>query len=111
MVELALDAVSMLLLVVGTLLGITGAVGIFRVPDSYTRLHAAGVTDTLCAGMILAGLMLQAGFTLVTLKLAFVLAFLWFTSPVASHAVARAAFHSGAQPPHLDINGENQSTP
>ena len=108
--ELVLDAISMVLLMGGTLLGITGAVGIFRFPDAYTRLHAAGVTDTLCAGMILTGLMLQAGFTLITLKLAFVLAFLWFTSPVASHAVARAALHSGAQPPQLASNGEGQST-
>ncbi len=57
---------SWILLVTGGFLGITGGVGILRFPDFYTRLHAAGVTDTLCAGFILIGLMLQAGLSLVT---------------------------------------------
>ncbi len=96
--DLLLDLLSMALLIGGVFLGISGAVGVIRFPDFYTRVHAAGVTDTLSAGMILAGLMLQAGFTLVTVKLAFILLFLWLTSPVASHALARAATHTGAKP-------------
>ncbi|MFM1891586.1 MAG: hypothetical protein RLZ44_663 [Pseudomonadota bacterium] len=93
-----LEILSWLLLLGGALLGISGAVGIFRFPDVYTRLHAAGVTDTLCAGLILTGLMLQAGLTLVTVKLLFILGFLWYTSPVASHALASAALHTGLKP-------------
>lgn len=103
-----MDLISFLLLLSGVFLGVTGALGIYRFPDFYTRLHAAGVTDTLCAGTIITGLILQAGFTLVTVKLVFILAFLWYSSPVASHAVARAAFRQGKLPPQLD-RGEDQS--
>jgi multicomponent Na+:H+ antiporter subunit G len=95
---LLLDLLSFAMLLGGVFLGISGAVGVIRFPDFYTRIHAAGVTDTLSAGLILGGLMLQAGLTLVTLKLAFILMFLWITSPVASHALARAAMHSGWHP-------------
>lgn len=90
------DLLSLLLLIGGVFLGISGAVGVIRFPDFYTRVHAAGVTDTLSAGMILTALMIQSGFTLVTVKLILVLLFLWYTSPVASHALARAAVHTGA---------------
>lgn len=95
---LLLDLLTLAMLLGGVFLGISGAVGVLRFPDFYTRIHAAGVTDTLSAGMILGGLMLQSGLTLVTMKLVFILLFLWITSPVASHALARAAMHSGWRP-------------
>lgn len=105
--DLLLDLISFALLLIGAMLGVTGALGFFRFPDFYARLHAAGVTDTLCAGTIICGLVLQAGFTLVAVKLVFILGFLWYTSPVASHAVANAAFHKGKLSPQLGT-GENQ---
>lgn len=108
--ELLIQIVSTVLLIGGTFWGISGAVGIFRFPDFFARLHAAGVTDTLCAGSILTGLMLQAGLTLISLKLAFVLLFLWFTSPVASHALARAALSLGLVP-RTNPPGEDSSKP
>jgi len=89
-----LDLVSWTLLVLGTLAGIIGAIGLFRFPDFYSRVHAAGVTDTLCAGLVLLGLMLQAGLTLISVKLVLILVFLWLTSPVASHSLVEAALHS-----------------
>lgn len=95
---LLLDALSLVLLLGGVFLGISGALGVIRFPDFFTRLHAAGVTDTLSAGLILSALMLQAGPTLISVKLLFVLLLLWYTSPVASHAVALAAVHSGLRP-------------
>jgi multicomponent Na+:H+ antiporter subunit G len=107
--ELALDLLTLILLSGGVALGISGALGVIRFPDFYTRVHAAGVTDTLSAGMILGGLMLQAGLTLVTVKLAFVLLFLWYTSPAASHALARAAMLAGLRP-RLSEKGEPPSS-
>lgn len=95
---LLLDLLSLALLSGGIFLGISGAVGVLRFPEFFTRLHAAGVTDTLSAGMILTALMLQAGLSLVTVKLIFILLFLWYTSPVASHALARAAVRAGIKP-------------
>jgi multicomponent Na+:H+ antiporter subunit G len=69
-----------------------------RFPDFFTRLHAAGIADTLCALLILLGLALQAGFTLVSLKLFLIFVFLFFTSPAATHALANAALHGGLKP-------------
>lgn len=93
-----IDLLSWLLLMAGSFFGISGGVGMLRFPDFYTRMHAAGVTDTLCAALILLGLMLQAGWGLVLIKLFLILALLLLTSPTATHALGRAAFHSRLQP-------------
>ena len=86
------------MLVTGGLLIIVGAVGMLRFPDLYTRMHAASVTDTGGAGLVLLGLMLQGGLSLVTVKLVLVLWFLLFTGPVASHVLAKAALHGKLEP-------------
>ena len=96
--SLVIDILSWILLMGGVFFGISGAVGTIRFPDFYTRVHASSVTDTLCAAMIILGLILQAGFTLITVKLIFIWAFLWYTSPAASHALVRAAHHMGVAP-------------
>lgn len=93
-----LDIVSALLLLGGAFFVLVGAIGVFRLPDFYTRLHGAGVTDTLGAGLILLGLMLQAGFTLATVKLLMILVFLFITSPTSCHALAQAARACGLEP-------------
>ena len=93
-----LDMLSWVFLVAGGLLGIIGGIGIHRFPDFFTRLHAAGTTDTLCAALILTGLGLQSGFSLVSFKLVLIFAFILFTSPTASHALANAATHGGVMP-------------
>ena len=93
-----LDTLSWVFLVAGGLLGIIGGIGIHRFPDFFTRLHAAGITDTLCAALILTGLGLQSGFSLVSFKLVLIFAFILFTSPTASHALANAAIHGGVRP-------------
>ena len=92
------DALSWVFLLTGGFLGVSGGIGILRFPDFFTRLHAAGVTDTLCAALILLGLMMQVGWGLVAVKLLFIILFVSFTSPVASHALARAAQHGGLKP-------------
>ena len=93
-----LDVLSALLLLAGGLLGIVGAIGILRFPDFYTRLHAAGITDTLCTGLFLGGLAIHFGMTLASAKLALIFAFMLFTCPTASHALARTARHNGLEP-------------
>lgn len=82
----------------GSAFVIIGGVGILRFPDLFTRCHAVGVTDTLGAGMILSGLIIEAGFTLISFKLLLILAFLLITSPTATHALAKAALHGGVTP-------------
>ena len=92
------DLLSWALLIGGSFFCITGAIGLLRLPDFYARLHGAGIIDTLGAGLILIGLMLQAGLSLVTVKLLFVLFFILITSPTATHAIAHAAHTHGLDP-------------
>ncbi|MCZ7563491.1 MAG: monovalent cation/H(+) antiporter subunit G [Burkholderiales bacterium] len=94
----ALDAASWLLISAGGFFCVVGALGLLRMPDFYTRMHAASVTDTLGAGFMLAGLALQAGFTLVTAKLVLVGLLIFFASPTATHALAKAAMTRGLAP-------------
>jgi multicomponent Na+:H+ antiporter subunit G len=98
MIAIVLDAVSWALLMTGAFLVLVGALGLVRMPDFYTRLHPAGVTDTLGADLILLGLMVQAGFSLVTIKLILIGAFLFVTSPTSTHAIANAALVAGLKP-------------
>jgi len=92
---LILDIVSGLLLIAGVFFGLSGAVGLFKFPDFFTKVHAASVTDSIAAILILGGLMLQTSFDLNTAKLFFILMFLMITSPTASHALAKSARHGG----------------
>jgi multicomponent Na+:H+ antiporter subunit G len=93
-----LQLLSAILLLSGCALGIIGGIGILRFPDFYTRMHAAGVTDTLCAGLFFAGLMLHFGLTLASAKLLLIFLFMLFTCPTASHALAKSARHGGLVP-------------
>lgn len=92
------DITSALLLIAGALFVLIGGVGVIRMPDVYTRLHAAGLTDTLGAILILLGLMVLGGFSLITVKLILILLFLLLTSPTASHALAKAARSDKVKP-------------
>jgi multicomponent Na+:H+ antiporter subunit G len=98
MIASAIDIATSIMLAAGGFFAVVGAVGMLRMPDFYTRMHAASVTDTLGAGLILFGLMLQGGFTLVTVKLLVILLLMLLTGPVATHALARAAMHARLQP-------------
>lgn len=104
-----IDTLSWICLIAGGALGMIGGVGIHRFPDFYSRLHAAGITDTLCAMLILLGLGLQAGLSIAAFKLALIFVFLFFTSPTASHALANAALHSGLKPKLEAVDQEVKS--
>lgn len=95
MMSLALDALSWMLLLTGGTFVIIGGIGALRMPDLYTRMHAASVTDSLAPILILSGLMLQADFGLYALKLGAILLFLLLSGPAASNALASAALLSG----------------
>ena len=109
--DLTLDIASWILLMAGSGFVLTGGLGLFRLPDFYTRLHASGIVDTLGAGLIVAGLMLQSGFTQVTAKLLLILVFLFFTSPTATHAVAHAAVAGKLKPWRRDAGPEEPREP
>lgn len=82
----------------GGFLCLSGGVGLLRLPDFFTRVHAVGVTETLATPLLLFGVMLQLGATLDTLKLLLVMVFVLATNPTASYAMAKAALHGGQRP-------------
>ena len=100
--ELIQDLLAWLFILAGGALLLVGAVGLIRLPDFYTRLHAGGVIDTLGAELMLVGMMFQAGLSLVTVKLFLIGAFLFFTSPTSTHAIANAAYVAGLKPYLVD---------
>jgi len=92
------DVTSWLLLLAGGFFCIVGGIGLVRMPDFYTRMHAASVTDTLGAGLMLLGMMVQAGMSLVTVKLLMIGMLIFFSSPAATHALAKAGMTRGIEP-------------
>ena len=103
---IALDILSWIMLTAGGVFVFIGGLGALRMPNLYTRMHAASLTDTMAAVLIIGGIMLQAGLTLATIKLAAILLFLLFTSPTASNALASAAILSGLKPEEGPFNRE-----
>lgn len=97
-----LEIAAYVLVFAGAGFCLIGAIGVLRFPDVFARMHSAGITDTLGALLVLLGLVLLAGFSLAAAKLAFILAFLWMTSPTATHALAKAALHGGVRPQLTD---------
>lgn len=93
-----IDWIAGLFLAVGSAFVVIGAVGVIRMPDVYTRMHASSVTETLGTVLVLTGLMFYTGWTLATFKLFAIMLFLLFTAPVASYAMANAAIIGGIKP-------------
>ncbi len=96
--QLLLDIVSWALLGGGAFFIIAGAIGLLRLPDVFARMHGAGIVDTLGAGLFIAGLMIQGGFTLTSVKLLLMFVFIMFASPTSSYALANAALSQGVEP-------------
>lgn len=96
--SMLLDIASWILLVTGGLFVFIGGVGALRMPNFYTRVHAASLTDSMGSILILVGIMLQAGLSLATIKLMAILGFLLLTGPAATYALANAALLSGMTP-------------
>ena len=96
--ELLLAWLSGILLALGTLALLVGALGLVRLPNLFSRIHAVGMMDTAGVAFITLGMLIHEGFSLISVKLAVVGIFLFFTSPIATHAVAQVAYKSGFSP-------------
>lgn len=90
--------ISGLFLALGCFLIVVAAIGIVRFPDFYSRMHPAGKSDTLGQALILTGLMIYEGLTLVSVKLLIIIVFIFIANPTATHALAKAAYVSGLKP-------------
>ncbi len=92
---IVLDLLSWVLLAAGALFLVSGAVGMLRFPDFYTRIHAAGITDSAGAGLILAGLLPQVTSWETAVRLLIIMLFLTLSGPTATHILAHAARRDG----------------
>lgn len=106
--DLLADVATGVLVVAGSFFLIVGAYGMLRMPDVFTRMHAVSVSDTLGAGFLILAMIIQAGFSLVTVKLLIILAVFFFTSPLSTHALTRAALAAGIEPVLLDRQGRRR---
>lgn len=93
-----LDVLSWALLMTGGAIAVIAGVGVLRLPDMFSRMHASGMLDTLGAACVLLGLVLQAGISVISFKLFLVYGLLSMTSSTAAHALAKAARASGLEP-------------
>ncbi|WP_372942329.1 monovalent cation/H(+) antiporter subunit G [Shewanella sp.] len=98
MIDFALDILSWILLVLGGACVLIGGIGGLRLPNFYTRIHAASLTDTMATILIFVGIILQAGLSLAAIKLFAIMLFLLLTGPTATYALANAALLSGLKP-------------
>ena len=89
-----MNVACIILLSLGVLFLLLGAIGILRFPDCYTRMHAAGKCDTLGALLIVSGLAFYHGVSLESAKILFIAVFIFLTSPTSTHAIARAALRN-----------------
>ena len=106
-----IDLISWMSLIAGGAFCLIGGVGLLRMPDFFTRMHAASISETLGAGLILFGLLLQAGITLIAAKLIMIGMLIFFTSPTATHALAKAALARGLQPQLAEAEEDIPSKP
>ncbi|WP_416306617.1 monovalent cation/H(+) antiporter subunit G [Neptunicella sp. SCSIO 80796] len=109
MMDSIIQLISSICFIFGALLILSGGVGLLRFPDFFTRMHAAGITETLATSLILIGLMLSAGWGLVLFKLVLILLFIMLTSPTASHALAKSALHGKLTPVTQNEHSESSS--
>lgn len=94
----SINIISTVLMAGGAFFMITGAVGLLRLPDFYTRLHATGKCDTLGEVLIIVGCMIYQGWSFITIKLFFLMLFIFIANPVATHAIMKAAYVTGVKP-------------
>ena len=95
MLVLALSGLS---IAIGVIALLIGSLGLIKLPDVYCRIHAVGMIDTAGASFIILGMIIHQGFSLVSFKLALIGVFLFFTSPIATHAVAQVAYKMRVKP-------------
>lgn len=94
MLEVLRDLAVVFFLFSGTFFFVVGVIGLIRMPDVFTRMHATTKCDTMGAGLIFLGLILWKGFTIVSLIVFLVLLFLWITNPTAAHFIAKGAYQT-----------------
>jgi multicomponent Na+:H+ antiporter subunit G len=107
--SLVAEVVSWICILAGLFFVLVGTLGVLRMPDVYCRLHAAGMTDTMGAGFLFLGMSIQAGWSLLAVRLLLVYGFLLFTSPIGTHALARTALFAKVEPYRVPAPGKDKA--
>lgn len=97
MLTVIFNIISIIFIFLGLFFVIAGTIGLIRLPDVFTRMHATGKCDTLGEGLILIGLLIYQGIDLVSVKLLFLIIFIFIANPVATHAVTRIAYRESVK--------------
>ena len=103
MMDMLITILSGLSIAIGVIALLIGSLGLIRLPDVFCRIHAVGMIDTAGASFIILGMVIHQGFSLVSVKLLLIGVFLFFTSPIATHAVAQVAHKMGVKPVGRDL--------
>ena len=109
--QLFIEILSWALISAGSFFVIVGAIGVYRFPDFWTRLHAASVAESAGVILMLSGMIIQAGWGLIAVKLLIIGVFLFITGPTSTHAVANAALVSGLRPKNYDDDTSDDPDP
>ncbi len=107
--DIFLDICSWMFISIGGFFCIIGALGVYRFPDIFSRMHAQGVIDTGGVAFILLGLILQSGFNLTSARLLLLGAFIFFIGPPVTYMFVRTLLHYGSNPMGgSDLLGDHQ---
>lgn len=90
--EIVLNIIIILFLLAGIFFFFVGVVGLIRMPNVFTRMHATTKCDTMGAGLVFAGLIMWQGFSFISANILLILIFVWLTNPTAAHAIAKTAY-------------------
>ncbi|MBU4532758.1 MAG: monovalent cation/H(+) antiporter subunit G [Eubacteriales bacterium] len=89
--------ITAILLAVGCFFMVVAAIGVVRFPDFFARLHPCGKGDTLGQALVILGLMVYEGFTLVSVKLLIIMLFIFLANPTSAHFIAKAGYVAGVK--------------
>jgi multicomponent Na+:H+ antiporter subunit G len=103
MMDMLITILSGLSIAIGVIALLIGSLGLIRLPDVFCRIHAVGMIDTAGASFVILGMVIHQGFSFVSVKLLLIGVFLFFTSPIATHAVAQVAHKMGVKPVGRDL--------
>ena len=98
MIDTITYAAIVVFLLGGLFFTFVSATGVVRLPNVYARAHTASQADTLGAGFAVAAVVLAMGPEPRTAVAVLLLGFIFITNPTAAHAIARAAYETGAEP-------------
>ena len=104
------NILTIVLVILGITFILVGSVGILRLPDFFTRIHAVSKSDTLGVIFVISGLVIYEGFTLSSLKLILIILFIALANPIGSHALAKAAVKKGLKPKLQDDIEEEKAS-